>query len=158
MRPLEPSLLLVTFCHGQSLLLTGGSSHYVALMTDPSQVSDYNVTARSTDVFGRVLCGVRDHHFIIDGPVQNGAPGEEVTPVEVFLSAIAACGVELIQAIARKREIPLRAATVSIHGVLDRTNQARTDVRTLNSVAIDFSFAGVDDAQGTELVEGFKRL
>jgi len=127
-------------------------------MTDPSQVSDYNVTARSTDVFGRVLCGVRDHHFVIDGPVQNGAPGEEVTPVEVFLSAVAACGVELIQAIARKREIPLRAASVRIHGVLDRTNQPRKDLRTLNSVAIDFSFTGVDDAQGTELVEGFKRL
>jgi len=146
------------FPAAQSPLLSRAGSHYVARMTAPSQVSDYNVTARSTDVFGRVLCGVRDHHFIIDGPVQNGAPGEEVTPVEVFLSAVAACGVELIQAIARKREIPLRAASVSIHGVLDRTNQARTDVRTLNSVAIDFSFAGVDDAQGKELVEGFKRL
>lgn len=55
-------------------------------MTDPSQVSDYDVTARSTDIFGRVLCGMRGHHFIIDGPVQNGAPGEEVTPVEAFLS------------------------------------------------------------------------
>ena len=146
------------FPAAQSPLLSRAGSHYVARMTAPSQISDYNVTARSTDVFGRVLCGVRDHHFIIDGPVQNGAPGEEVTPVEVFLSAVAACGVELIQAIARKREIPLRAATVSIHGVLDRTNQVRTDLRTLNSVAIDFSFAGVDDAQGTELVEGFKRL
>jgi len=127
-------------------------------MTTPSQVSEYDVTARSTDVFGRVLCGVRDHHFIIDGPVQNGAPGEEVTPVEAFLSAVAACGVELIHAIARKREIPLRTAAVSIHAILDRTNQARTDVRTLNSVAIAFTFAGVDNAQATELVEGFKRL
>jgi hypothetical protein len=62
----------------------------------PQQVSDYDVAARSTDIFGRVLCSIRDHHFIIDGPVQNGAPNEEVTPVEVLLSAIAACGVELI--------------------------------------------------------------
>jgi uncharacterized OsmC-like protein len=127
-------------------------------MTAPSQVSEYDVTARSTDVFGRVLCGVRGHHFIIDGPVQNGAPGEEVTPAEAFLSAVGACGVELIHAIARKRESPLRTVAVSIHGVLDRTNQARTDVRTLNSVAIAFAFAGVNDAQGKELVEEFKRL
>src|SRR5215471_560799 len=128
-------------------------------MTAPSQVSEYEVTARSTDVFGRVLCGVRGHYFIIDGPVQNGAPGEEVTPVEAFLSAVAACGVELIHAIARKREVPLlRTVSVSIHGILDRINQARTDVRTLNSVAIAFTFAGVDDAQGAELVEEFKRL
>ena len=111
-------------------------------MSAPSQVSEYEVTGRSTDVFGRVLCGVRGHYFIIDGPVQNGAPGEEVTPVEAFLSAVAACGVELIHAIARKREIPLRTAAVSIHAILDRTNQARTDVRTLNSVAIAFTFAG----------------
>jgi uncharacterized OsmC-like protein len=127
-------------------------------MSDPSQVSNYDITARSTDVFGRVLCGVRGHYFVIDGPVQNGAPGEEVTPAEAFLSAVAACGVELIQAIARRREIPLRAAGVSIHGVLDRGNQARTDVRTLNSVAINFSFTGVDDPQGAQLVEEFKRL
>jgi len=127
-------------------------------MTAPSQVSEYDVTARSTDVFGRVLCGVRGHYFIIDGPVQNEAPGEEVTPVEAFLSAVAACGVELIQAIARKREVPLRTVAVSMHGILDRTNQARSDVRTLNSVAIAFSFTGVDNAQGMGLVEEFKRL
>ncbi len=127
-------------------------------MTAPSEtVSVYDVTARSTDVFGRVLCGVRDHHFIIDGPVQNGCPGEEVTPVEVFLSAVAACGVELIHAIARSQQVPLRSVAVNMHGTLDRARQARTDVRTLNSVAIDFTFAGVDDAQAAALVEGFKR-
>jgi uncharacterized OsmC-like protein len=130
-------------------------------MANPAQataVSEYDVAARSTDVFGRVLCSIRDHHFIIDGPVQNGAPGEEMTPVEVLLSAIAACSVELIQAIARKESIPLRTVTAKMHGVLDRANQPRTDVRTLNSVAIDLTLGGVDEAQGSVLVEGFKRL
>ena len=128
-------------------------------MSAPSQaVSEYDVAARSTDVFGRVLCGVRDHHFVIDGPVQNAAPGEEVTPVEAFLSAVAACGVELIQAIARRQQIPLRTVAVRVHGVLDRVHQARTDVRTLNSVSLDFSLAGVDDPQAAMLVDGFKRL
>ena len=128
-------------------------------MSTPSQaVSEYDVTARSTDVFGRVLCGVRDHHFIIDGPVQNGAPGEDVTPVEAFLSAVAACGVELIHAIARNQQVPLRSVAVRMHGILDRAKQARTDVRTLDSVAIEFTLAGVDDPQAAALVEGFKRL
>ncbi len=126
-------------------------------MTIPAQsVSEYDVGARSTDVFGRVLCGVRDHHFVIDGPVQNGCPGEEVTPVEAFLSAVAACGVELIQAIARDARVPLRSVSVRIHGVLDRARQARPDVRTLQSVSLDFAFAGVDDAQAAALVEAFK--
>jgi hypothetical protein len=47
---------------------------------------------------------------------------------------------------------------VKMHGVLDRANQPRTDVRTLNSVAMDFTLGGVDDAQAAVLVAGFKRL
>jgi hypothetical protein len=50
---------------------------------------EYDVAARTTDVLGRVLCQARTHHFIVDGPVQNGCPGEELTPPEVFLSAVA---------------------------------------------------------------------
>jgi uncharacterized OsmC-like protein len=127
-------------------------------MTSPSPtLREYDVGARSTDTFGRVLCSARDHHFIVDGPVQNGCPGEEITPVEVFLSAVAACGVELIQVIASDQLVPLRAVTVSIHGTSDRAKQARTDLTTLNSVAIDFKLSGADDAQGAALVEGFKR-
>ena len=60
-----------------------------------SEIRSYAVRARSTDTHGRVLCNVRNHHFIVDGPVQNGAPGEEVTPAELFLTGVAACGVEL---------------------------------------------------------------
>jgi len=107
-----------------------------------STVREYDVTARSTDVFGRVLCGVRDHHYIIDGPVQNGCPGQEVTPVEAFLSAVAAGGVELIQAIARDRQVSLRGPAVRIHGALDRSKQARADLTTLNSVALEFTLSG----------------
>jgi uncharacterized OsmC-like protein len=103
------------------------------------------------------LCSVRDHHFIVDGPVQNGCPGEEVTPVEVFLSSVAACGVELIHVIARDQQVPLRSVRVSIHGTVDRAKQARTDLTTLNSVALDFALSGADDAQAAALVEGFKR-
>ena len=129
-------------------------------MTTPAPsptLREYDVNARTTDVFGRVLCGVRDHHFIIDGPVQNGCPGEEITPVEVFLSAVAACGVELIHVIARDQQVPLRWVTVNIHGTSDRTKQARPDVSTLNTVEIDLTLAGADNAQAAALVEGFKR-
>jgi len=127
-------------------------------MTNPaSTLREYDVTARSTDVFGRVLCGVRDHHFIVDGPVQNGCPGEEVTPVEVFLSAVAACGVELIHVIAKDQSIPLRRVSVKVYGAVDRSKQTRTDVTTFNSVRLDFTISGTDDGQAATLVEGFKR-
>src|SRR3954463_16396356 len=93
-----------------------------------STLREYDVAAKSTDVFGRVLCSARDHHFIVDGPVQNGCPGEEITPVELFLAAVAACGVELIHVIAKTENKPLEKVAVKIYGANDRTKQARTDV------------------------------
>lgn len=124
--------------------------------TSPT-LRQYDVGARSTDVFGRVSCATRNHHFIVDGPVQNGCPGEEITPVELFLSAVAACGVELLQVIAKQENAPLERVAVQIHGESDRTKQTRTDVSTLNLVALDFQLWGVSDAQAGALVEGFKR-
>src|SRR6187401_2347726 len=94
----------------------------------PSTLREYDVAARSTDVFGRVLCNARTHHFVVDGPVQNGCPGEELTPPELFLSAVASCGVELVQVIARDTNVQIGPASVTIHGVVDRSRQARTDL------------------------------
>ena len=35
--------------------------------TTPSPtLRQYDISARSTDTFGRVLCTARDHHFIVD--------------------------------------------------------------------------------------------
>ena len=118
---------------------------------------EYEVSARSTDIFGRVLCTARDHHFIVDGPVTNGCPGEEVTPVELFLSAVAACGVELVHVIAREQNAPLERVAVRAYGSVDRTRQARTDVTTLNSVRLDFTLTGTDAAHAAMLVDAFKR-
>ena len=128
-----------------------------ALPNATSTLREYDVRARSTDVFGRVLCSARDHHFIVDGPVQNGCPGEAITPAEVFLSAIASCGVELLHVIARDTGVPLQHASVAIHGTVDRANQARQDVTVFNSVRLAFEIAGADDAQAAALIEGFKR-
>ncbi len=127
-----------------------------ASATSPT-LRQYDVSAKSTDVFGRVLCATRNHHFLVDGPVQNGCPGEEITPVELFLSAVAACGVELVAVIAKQDDVPLERVAVSIHGESDRAKQTRTDVSTLNVVRLDFRLWGVNDAQAGSLVEGFKR-
>lgn len=125
-------------------------------MTAPT-IREYDVAARSTGTFGRVLCSARNHHFIVDGPVQNGCPGEEPTPPELFLSAVASCGVELIHVIARDEQLPLGSVEVAIRGTVDRGRQSRTDVTTFTRVALDFVLAGTDDATAAKLVEGFKR-
>jgi len=77
-----------------------------------SDIRRYEARAASTDIFGRVMCSARNHHFVIDGPEQNGCPGEEITPGELFLSAVASCGVELIQVLSKSEGIPLKGIEV----------------------------------------------
>ena len=126
-------------------------------MTAPTLIREYEVRAKSTDVFGRVLCSAREHHFIVDGPVQNGCPGEELTPPEVFLSGVASCGVELLHVIARAEDVPLARVSATIHGTVDRGNQPRGDLTVFNSVRLRFTLGGTDAARAAALVEGFKR-
>jgi uncharacterized OsmC-like protein len=127
-------------------------------MTAPvSMVREYDVSARSTDIFGRVLCSARTHHFVVDGPVQNDCPGEEITPAESFLSGVAACGVELMHVIARDQSVPLQRATVAIHGTIDRSNPPRPDLTTFNSVRVDVTLWGPTMAQAQAVVEGFQK-
>ena len=127
------------------------------MTTPPVTVRNYSVSAQSTDVFGRVLCSARDHHFIVDGPVQNGCPGEELTPPELFLSAVASCGVELVHVIARDQGASVGKVHLSVHGSVDRGKQKRIDVTIFNSVRLEFSIGGTDGATAAQLVEGFKR-
>ena len=127
------------------------------MTSPPSTLREYDLSARTTDVFGRVLCQARTHHFVIDGPVQNGCPGEELTPPEVFLSGVAACGVELVQVIARETNVKIGPVSVALHAVMDRSRQARTDLTLLNSVEMEFTVHGTDGASAATLVEAFKR-
>ena len=125
-------------------------------MEQATTARGYTVHARSTDTFGRVLCSSRNHHFIVDGPVQNGCPGEAVTPAEMFLAAIAACGVELLQSLAKDAQVTLRSIGVEISGLLDRSKPVRPDVTVFNCVELKFQLAGVTPAQGASLIDRFK--
>src|SRR5437867_13266188 len=83
---------MVRLCHWDRLRLNARWT-----MTD-TDVREYAAQAASTDTFGRVLCSARNHHFVVDGPVQNGCPGEAINPGELLRSGVAAGGVELPQA------------------------------------------------------------
>ena len=121
-----------------------------------TDVRRYRVEARSTDTFGRVLGSARQQHFVVDGPVENGCPGEAVTPGEMFLAGVASCGVELVQVIARGRGIEVGGVEVSVEGVIDRSNPVRKDVSVFNWVRLRFALSGIDEDQAEMLVEGFK--
>jgi uncharacterized OsmC-like protein len=121
-----------------------------------SDIRRYEARAASTDTFGRVLCSARNHHFVIDGPEQNGCPGEEVTPAELFLAAVASCGVELVQVLAKSAGISLAGIDVTIQGLMDRSRPVRSDVSLFNSVSLRFQMKGVTDDDAKQLVEKFK--
>jgi uncharacterized OsmC-like protein len=120
-------------------------------------IREYEASARSSGTFGRVLCSARNHHFVVDGPVQNGCPGEEITPAELFLLSVASCGVELVEVIARQQEVPGVGVRATIKGIQDRGNPARPDYSVFNTVLLRFHLRGVTEEQGTQLVEAFKR-
>ena len=125
-------------------------------MSEPATLRRYVARARSTDTFGRVLCSTRDQHFVVDGPVQNGCPGEAVTPGELFLSSVASCGVELVQVFARQEDVPLRSVAVEISGHLDLDDPVRSDVTVFRSVRLAFSLDGPSQQQAEALVKRFK--
>jgi uncharacterized OsmC-like protein len=122
-----------------------------------AEVRQYTVSAASTETFGRVLCSARNHHVVVDGPEQNGCPGEEITPVEVFLAAVAACGVELVQVIAKSEKLPLKKVAVAITSTQDRSRPVRPDVSLLNSVHVKFRLEGVSRQEGERLIGAFKQ-
>lgn len=122
-----------------------------------SLIREATVTGRSTDTFGRVLCSARNHHFIVDGPVPNGCPGEAITPPEAFLAAVVACGVELSQVIAREDDIPVTGITATMYGKVDRGAPVRPDVTLFNEVRMTFRIDGCAPEQAGAIVEKFKK-
>ena len=122
-----------------------------------SDVRQYAVSARTTDVFGRVRCNARHHEFLIDGPVQNGCPGEELTPPEAFLAGVAACAAELIQVVARQQGHEPVTVDAVMTATLDRGNPIRTDCTVFNSARLTIDIGGVSPAIAFELAEAFKK-
>src|SRR5919197_556714 len=109
------------------------------------QTRRYVADARSTDVFGRVLCSSRNHFFVADGPAQSGCPGEAITPGELFLAGVASCGVELLQVLAKDQRLTLGRVAVVVTGEIDRDNPVRSDLSVFNSVRLQFQLEGVTE-------------
>ena len=118
--------------------------------------ADYLVRAASTPTFGRVLLSARDQHLVVDGPAQNGCPGEALTPAELFLGGVATCAVELVEVLARQHGIALAGLEAEMGGVIDRAHEVRADVTVFRSAALRFVFRGVGDEDAARLVEEFK--
>ena len=60
----------------------------------------YKVRSYSTGTPGRAICNARTHHFVADD-----SGGEEVGAGELFLSGITACAVNMLERVAKERNI-----------------------------------------------------
>ena len=118
--------------------------------------ADYVVRAASTGTFGRVLLNARDQHLVVDGPTQNGCPGEALTPAELFLGGVATCAVELVEVLARQLGVDLGGVEAETAGVIDREHRLRSDVTVFSSAGLHFLMRGVGDEDASRLVEAFK--
>jgi uncharacterized OsmC-like protein len=103
------------------------------------------------------FCDAREQHFAIDGPVWNGCPGEALTPCEAFLAGVAACGLELVEVIARDDGIELGGIAVQVHGVVDRERPAREGLTVFHRVRMGFDVEGTSQEQAESLVERVSR-
>lgn len=117
----------------------------------------YEAHAESTEIFGRVAASVRTHRLTVDGPVRNGAPGEAPTPGELVLVAVASCGAEVLQVLARDAGAPLDAVTVTARGTIDLEQQPHPGVTVFSSVELEIVLRGPRPEQAAALVAGFQR-
>ena len=93
------------------------------------------------------VVSVRQHSFAVDEPESNGGEDLGVTPHDVYDSAIGACKALTVLWYARRKQIPLEGATVSV----DRDDsQERQGIYRL---AVTLALSGpLSDEQRQELL------
>lgn len=109
-----------------------------------------SIRARGIERPGRFLISARDQNFISDAKASAGGPGEAVQAGELLLSALASCGLALVQKAAAERELALAAPAVEVF--FERDPQ---DATRYAAIVLEFALDGVDRVTAWSLVEAF---
>lgn len=106
---------------------------------------------------GRALLTVRSHHLVTDSPPPLGGPNEAANPVELLLSALAACATFVCERAAAEKAIPLSSVSVTAAGDFDPRGVCGEpfDPR-FQSIRVRIDLEGPDAAQVGTLVEAFR--
>jgi uncharacterized OsmC-like protein len=78
-----------------------------------AQLLTTTVQSKSTDVPGRTLNQAGVHHYVVDSA---HGPGEEVGPIDVFLSAVSTCAVQHVERFAPEVGTTVHGARATIEG------------------------------------------
>ena len=112
----------------------------------------YGVRTYSSATAGRSICNARTHHFVADD-----AAFEYVGPGEYFLSGIAACGVNMMERIAREEKLPVQCMEVMVESYADpKTKHGK--VKVYDAIRCRVEMWGVSAKNAKKLVEDWKRL
>lgn len=102
-------------------------------------------------VDGRCIASARGNHIVVDEPPHRGGAGEAITPSEMFLSGISACGVLMVQSLAKSGGVPLEQVEAAIEALRDRSNPS-----DFQSITIRFRMVGPTAEEAEQLVQGYR--
>jgi uncharacterized OsmC-like protein len=89
------------------------------------------VSGRADETYGRSIVSARHNHFVSDGRVSQGAPGEAVSAGELLLASLVSCGLGLIHASARDRNEPKPEVTLTAEFLRNSEDPTRFESLTL---------------------------
>ncbi|MBP6541546.1 MAG: OsmC family protein [Piscinibacter sp.] len=106
---------------------------------------------------GRAMLTMRGQHVVTDSPPTLGGPNEAPNPVELLLSALAACAVFVCERAAREMGIELRAINVTAAGEFDPRGVCGEafDPR-FQGFQVRLALEGPDAAQCEQLLQAFE--
>lgn len=114
-------------------------------------------SSRLSNEAGRALLTVRGQHLVTDSPPNLGGPNEAVNPVELLLSALAACATFVCERAAQERSIPLHAVSVTVAGDFDpRGVCGESFDPRFQALRVRLALNGPDAEQAQLLVQAFK--
>lgn len=108
------------------------------------------VSGHADTTFGRVVLSARSNHFVSDGRVSHGAPGEAVSAGELLLASLVSCGLGLVHLSASERGEPKPDVELTAEFLRDSEDPTR-----FASVTLRFHFTAVAQTLADLYVEQF---
>lgn len=106
---------------------------------------------------GRALLTVRGHHLVTDSPPVLSGPNESANPVELLLSALAACAVFVCERAAQEMGCALKSVAATAAGDFDPRGVCGESVDPrFQAFRVRLVLEGADTAQAQALIEAFK--
>ena len=123
----------------------------------PATLATASASCRLSNEPGRALLTIRGQHVVTDSPPTLGGPNEAANPVELLLSALAACAAFVCERAAQEMGIDLRAVSVTAAGDFDPRGVCGEpfDPR-FQGFKLRLALDGPDAAQCAMLLQAFK--